>query len=160
MTIFNKKGMTLFIAVVIMGILLLISFAAANIALKGTIFASSGRDSQYAYYAAEAGMECAIYWDSKPAVSAFDPTAIGSSVTCANQTSSTGDLISGTTTTAIVGNATYSRFGFKLDEGVNPTDACAIITVNKVGATTHIYSRGYNNCTGGRRVERGIEVTY
>ena len=56
-SIFNsgkQAGMTLFIAVTVMGILLFISFAVTNIVLKGTIFASSGRDSQFAFYAADA----------------------------------------------------------------------------------------------------------
>ena len=71
----NKKGITLFIAIVIMGILLFISFAVINIAIKGSLFASSGRDSQYAFYAADSGVECALYWDSKVKPSAFSTGA-------------------------------------------------------------------------------------
>ena len=71
----GQKGMTLFIAIAIMGILLLIMFAVVNISIKATQFASSGRDSQFAFYAADAGMECALYWDSRFDPSFFDPAS-------------------------------------------------------------------------------------
>ena len=75
----KNRGMTLFIAVTIMGILLLVSFAIINISIKGSQFATSGRDSQFAFYAADAGLECAVYWDSKTT----SPFNIGSSATWA-----------------------------------------------------------------------------
>src|SRR3989338_7115501 len=92
----NKKGITLFIAVVIMGILLLISFAVINITLKATLFASSGKASQYAFFAADAGIECAIYWDSKFEPSKFDVSANGSPINCGGHSISTGQNFFGT----------------------------------------------------------------
>jgi hypothetical protein len=67
----SEKGITLFIAIVIMSILLFISFAVVNITIKGNLFASSGRDSQLAFFAADSGIECDLYWDSKVNPSAF-----------------------------------------------------------------------------------------
>lgn len=61
----NQKGMTLFISIVIMGILLFITFAVVNITIKSTLFANSGKESQLAFFAADSGIECALYWDSK-----------------------------------------------------------------------------------------------
>lgn len=90
--------MTLFIAVTIMGALLFVSFAVVNITIKSTIFASSGRDSQLAFYAADAGLECALYWDSVPAVSKFDPVTAGGSINCGGGTLTAGSGISGTST--------------------------------------------------------------
>lgn len=169
----NRRGMTLFIAVVIMGILLFISFAVVNIALKGTIFASLGRDSQYAFYAADAGAECALYWDSKPTNgSAFATSSAGvSSISCAGLSVQTNDEISGTTTRALIGNGgdanPTSRFGMVFNlVGNNPSNSCAVVTVTKYyegsNLKTYIKSRGYNTCdiSNSRRVERGVEVTY
>jgi Tfp pilus assembly protein PilX len=169
----NEKGITLFIAVVIMAILLFISFAVLNISLKANLFASSGRDSQYAFYAADAGLECALYWDSKHPTygSAFATTTDGSPINCGGTLStpnsiSTGNTISGTTTTTHIGNMGWgvaSVFGFVLNKGVNQASSCAIVTVIKnTDDTTSIQSRGYNTCdtTNPRRVERGIYVTY
>lgn len=97
----SQRGMTLFIAVTIMAILLLISYAVANIAVKGTQFATSGRDSQIAFYAADAGLECALYWDSKH--DSFATSTSGSPIDCGDSSISTDMAILGTTTLALVG---------------------------------------------------------
>lgn len=163
----KNRGMTLFISVIIMGILLLISFALVNITLKNTLFASSGRDSQYAFYAADAGVECAVYWDSKFDPSKFATSTSGSPISCAGNSISTGQAILGTTTLVMIGGGgsgnPTSAFGFVMSQGINPTSYCAIVTVTKnINGTTYIKSRGYNTCdiSNPRRVERGVEVTY
>lgn len=172
----KTRGMTLFIAIVIMSILLFISFAVVNIVIKGTLFASSGRDSQYAFYAADAGIECASYWDTKY-ITGYDPFSgypiygsafatstsggAGSPIICAGHTLSNGSVISGTTTkTTIIGGTSAdptSVFGFVMDQGLNPVNICAIVIVGKYyedadhdgqldTLKTHIESRGYNTC--------------
>lgn len=168
-----KRGMTLFIAIVVMGILLFISFAVVNITVKGSLFATLGRDSQYAFYAAEAGVECALYWDSKPTDGSAFATSTSGTITCANQTISTGtqNPITGTSTASSFigggGDANQtSKFGLTFTNGNNPVNSCAIVTVRKYyeGSVlkTYIKSRGYNSCgiSDSRRLERGIEVTY
>lgn len=164
----KNKGMTLFIAVTVMAILLLISYAVANIALKGTQFATSGRDSQFAFYAADAGLECALYWDSK--LDSFATSTSGSPISCGGSSLANNAIISGTTTLTRIGGGgdanQTSVFGFTMNvSGTNPVPHCAIVTIRKyyVGQnlTTYIKSRGYNTCDDNpRRVERGIEVTY
>lgn len=97
----SSKGITLFIAVTIMAILLFISFAVVNISIKSTLFASAGRDSQLAFYAADAGLDCAIYWDSK-----FEPSKFsvnGSTISCGGTTITSGSDILGTSTDALIG---------------------------------------------------------
>ncbi len=166
----NQSGMTLFIAVTIMGILLFLSFAVVNITIKGTLFASLGKDSQFAFYAADAGLECALYWDSK--MDSFSTTTLGSprTISCAGQSiSGTGASLYGTTTTSRIGaggdtNPT-SVFSFLLTSS-NTSSSCAVVTVYKYysgsNLRTVIKSRGYNTCDMGnpRRLERGLEVSY
>ena len=171
----KRAGMTLFIAVVIMSILLFISFAVINIAITGTIFASLGRDSQYAFYAADAGIECALYWDTKFDPSKFDPSADGSPINCAGTSISTDtqSVPTNPPQSSIIGgdkainnpiSPNTSIFYFDLNQGLNTVPYCAIVTVTKdsVLGTTHIYSKGYNTCdtSNPRRVERGLEVNY
>jgi len=171
----NKKGMTLFIAIVIMSILLFISFAVVNITIKSTLFASLGRDSQYAFYAADAGIECAIYWDSRYDPSKFAPSTagtLGPATSCAgNPPISTGSQTVPTnpSQSSIIGgneainNSNTSIFYFTMNQGANPVPHCAIVTVTKnIDGSTYIKSRGYNTCdtSNPRRVERGVEVTY
>lgn len=163
----NQAGVTLFMAITIMAVLLFVSFVVINIAIKSTLFASSGRDSQHAFYAADAGIECAMYWD-RQSVSKFDITTPGSSINCAGMTINTGTQIQGTTTGVvnIIGGNSVTRssiFGFNLNGGNNPSNACVIVNVIKnLDGTTYIKSRGYNTCdtSNGRRVERGVEVLY
>lgn len=169
----KNKGMTLFIAVTIMGILLFISFAVMNIVLKGTLFASSGRDSQFAFYAADAGLECASYWDSQSNTFATSTSGDGLDFKCAGSSDiNSNQTISGTSTLSRIGgggNANpTSIFGFVMNQagqGDNPVSHCAIVTVTKYYAgsrlMTYINSRGYNTCdASSRRIERGIEITY
>ena len=159
--------MTLFISIVVMSILLLVSFAVINITLKATLFASSGKASQYAFFAADAGIECAIYWDSKFEPSKFDISSTGSPINCGGALISNGQNIPGITTQTMIGGGgnenRTSTFYFTLNQGSNPVPYCAIVMVTKnADGSTNIYSRGYNTCDTShpRRVERGVEVTY
>ena len=164
----KQRGMTLFIAISIMSILLFISFAIINITIKGTIFASSGRDSQFAFYAADTGMECAIYWDSKS--DSFATSTSGSPISCGGSSLVFNSAITGTSTLTRIGGGgdanQTSTFGFVMNQGLNQVNHCAIVTVRKYysGTTllTYVKSRGYNTCdtSNSRRIERGIEVTY
>jgi len=160
-----KWGVTLLISIIVMGILLIISFAVTNITLKATLFASSGKDSQYAFYAADSGLECAIYWDSRFDPSKFATSTSGSPISCAGVAISNGQAIPGTTTQTMIGGggsaSPTSIFYFTLDQGANPVPYCAMVTVTKnTDGSTYIKSRGYNTCDTSnlRRVERGIEI--
>lgn len=173
-------GFSLFIAVIVIGALLIISFTVTNISVKETSFSTSNRESQYAIFAADTGIECAIYWDAKanPNQSAFATSApFGTSINCAgNPPIITGSQnpILGTTTISRIGGGgdlnPTSVFGFSLNNGSNPVNSCVIVTVlkdytgpgNTVPLLTRISSYGYNTCdiNNPRRVERGIEVKY
>ncbi len=56
----SKKGFTLLVAIVTTTMLFIVSFAVVNIALKLLILTYSNQESQFAFYNAESGMECAI----------------------------------------------------------------------------------------------------
>ena len=163
----KNRGITIFIAVVITSILLFISFAVANITLKSMLFSSSGKDSQHAFYAADAGLECAIYWDSKFSPSKFATSTSGGSIICADNSITDNQSIPGITDPTLIGGGGSSNptsiFYFVLNTGSEPTPYCAIVRVTKNDdGTTYVESRGYNTCdtSNPRRVERGIEATY
>lgn len=165
----SKRGFSIFIAVIVTGVLLIISFSVANISRSEVSFATTNRDSQYALFAADAGIECALYWDAKIEPSSF-ATSSASTISCNSASLSGGQAIAGTTTLSRIGGGgalnPMSVFGFSLNSAANQVNSCVIVTVNKFytgqNLTTHIFSRGYNNCTisDPRRVERGIEVRY
>lgn len=59
-----SRGFTLFYAVLITSLLLSLGLAVFNITLKELILSSDARESQNALYAADAALECSLYWDN------------------------------------------------------------------------------------------------
>ncbi len=154
----KNQGFTLLVAVMVTSLLLIVSFVVANVALKQLVISQSSEESQYAFYNAESGMECAIYWDFEGGVSQFDISAPGS-VNCNSQfiTTDSQTLPPPAVGLSRIGAAASSIFS------INFTKGCAIVTVTKdVSGDTTIESTGYNTCVAGsiRRLERGVELTY
>lgn len=77
----TNSGFTLFIALIVSSLLLAIGFSLSTIILKQLVFANSGKESQLAFYAADSGAECALYWDRKniDGLTDFDGTFTASS---------------------------------------------------------------------------------
>lgn len=149
-----KSGFTLFLAVVIVGVLLFIVAGIVNLAVRQSFISTAGRDSQIAFYAADSGLECALFWDIKNppgGVSAFD-ISTGSTINCNQDASNPGNQW-------VVGGSSISVFNITF----LPNLWCASVKVTKnTNNTTSIESSGYNTCGSGspRRVERAIRATY
>ncbi len=150
----SERGFTLFIAIITTSILLMVSFVVANIVLKQINSIYIAQQSQYAFYAAESGVECAMYWDLKntTGVSAFDPTipvspATRSVIYCNGIDQTVGGL-----------GTDYATSTFTIDP---LSSGCVEVSVGKYQTLTVIESRGYNTCvSGSRRFERAFTVTY
>lgn len=143
-----NRGFTLLVAVLVSGVLLSIALAIFNITVKELLLSSSGRDSQFAFYAADSGAECALYWDQKGGgFSTSTPVSI-------NCNGANIPDIGG------IGYDNAMVFQFEVD------GFCAIVSVTKAEShpRTKIESRGYNttcdNTLNPRRIERAIRVTY
>lgn len=155
-----KRGIALYIAITVTGALVLVSYAIIEIALKQIAISSIGRDSQQAFYAADTGAECAVYWDIKnptnPGISAF-ATDTPNAINCNNQPQPI-------TFVPVVFNNQSGTSTFRMLFGTDPY--CADVTVGKsyVGSNrkTTIESRGYNTCdtTAPQRVERAVRISY
>lgn len=155
MSMRTDRGITLLISIIITATLLLVATAIANIALKQLIIASSGRESQYAFYAADTGIECAIYWDvqNPSGFSAFS-TSTASYINCNQNASNPANP-----SPSLVGGTITSNFTITF----LPDPYCAKVSVTKNDdGTTIIESLGYNTCdtSNSRRVERAVRVTY
>ena len=59
----RQRGFTLLLAALVSSIVVAIGTSIFVIAQKQLILSSISRDSQYAFYAADTGAECALYWD-------------------------------------------------------------------------------------------------
>jgi len=158
-----KRGFTLLIAVLATSIILSISLGIFDVITKEIKLASLGRESQIAFYAADAGLECAFYWEIRhpnSTESAFKKTTDGQNITCGGKET-------------LVGKDTTSSFFLPLG------DYCAEVTVEKLvnlvnDDKTTITSRGYNvpfvdsetgtgtgkcGTDSARRVQRAIKLT-
>lgn len=59
----KNKGFVLLFSVLISSLVLAVGISVISIALKQVVLSGSGRDSQYAFYVANTGAECALFWD-------------------------------------------------------------------------------------------------
>lgn len=141
----NKKtGFTLLVSIIVTSMLLIISFVVVNVAYKQLVLANFNQESQYAFYNADSGIECAVYWDFKGGVSAFN-APISPTINCGGQLAPTST--SGATTTFSVN---LTRGYVTVDVGKHPN------------GLTIISSKGYNTSAVGstRKLERGETLTY
>jgi len=58
----HNSGFVLLYAVLVSGIILSVGLSLMNLITKQITLSSIGRNSQFAYYAADAGKRCAFYW--------------------------------------------------------------------------------------------------
>ena len=161
----THRGFALLVAVIFMSVMLTFGLALGSLAYKQTILASNAVESQYAFYAADAALECALYADRQ--TGAFNPypasqPTLGSiaPVACAGAQASPQSM----TWNA---NVWIIKYQISLDS------RCADVTVYKQGKSTpgvpgtDIYAQGYDvscatvNAPGGTRyVSRGLWAYY
>ncbi len=60
----QNNGFVMAFSLLLSSIVLALAFGIFNLLLKQISLTSSTKDSQIAFYAADAGMECALYWDT------------------------------------------------------------------------------------------------
>lgn len=133
----TNRGVVLLISVLVASVALAVGFGVYNRTYKELLFASFWKQTQTAFAAADAGLECVMYWDLHPAASA---SCMGATVAGWNP------LLNATANFTIA----------------TPLCVSIEITKNAVSPLTTIKARGYNTCDASnpRRVERGLRVDY
>jgi hypothetical protein len=58
-----QRGFTLLFASLIGSLMFSLGIAIAHLSLKEIVFSSAGKQSETAFFAADTGIECALYWD-------------------------------------------------------------------------------------------------
>lgn len=168
----NKKGFTLLFAVLVSVLMLSVGASIVNLSVKQIILSGSSRESQYAFYAANTGIECVYYWDLNPPAagrvfatsSASVPLSSTDDITCIGRSIyddyEENVVIQGLEVTDDGGGFATSEFWLTFDEVGYPY--CAYVIVKKNGGETQIHSYGYNTCDldNPRRIERGLRVNY
>ncbi len=167
----QESGFTLLLASLIAALLLSIGLSMFTIAQKQIILSSLGRDSQYAFYAADSGAECALYWDFK---NAFNTETATHNAKCNMQIiGEYNPQVSNTPEDLVLGGKPYIAGKMTTDFYFEQNNKCVNVTVTKkVGAdgrvSTEINSKGYSTgCTSdgtpiinSRTLERAVRLRY
>lgn len=167
----GNRGFTLLIAALISSVVLALGVSIFEIAIKQVTLSSIGRDSQFAFYAADTGAECALYWDIRHSVfgTSTPPDTVPhfqSGITdpkCDEQSLNVGPA-------ALPTSYPYTR-SFQFE----PNGKCAQVQVEKCGTSdcdpdfpnihTIIHADGYNTTCGvvdtsPRALQRSVELHY
>ncbi len=170
-----KRGYTILFAVLVSSILLTIGVSIVFISRKQIIITGSARESQFAFYAANAGLECVMFHDYfNGAVFATSSSQPSASVPfdCNGQTITAIGSKTGATATW---EGDKYRFEFSMPVDIT-AGSCATVRIDKYKARatgqmkTVVESRGYNlgyqaatpDCLGrhAAKVERAIRASY
>lgn len=122
----NEKGVALLFAVLLVSALLLVTLGIASVSYRETLFAVEARDSGISFFAADTGIECALYLDSNQVFATSSPSG-----TCRN-------------TSIVFIPTTSSAYTFALPVG---TGACTEVFIDKGyngGTETEVRAFGYN----------------
>lgn len=146
----QKRGFTLLLSVLVASLMLILAGSMFNLVRKEIILSSLGRDSQYAFYAADSALECALYWDFQQ--QAFSYPSGGPVVVCHGVT---------------VGAVSYQGLEIPMELQFDGDGYCQKIKVTKHASypRTTIEARGYNTTCANlsnnlRSLERAVAVNY
>jgi hypothetical protein len=164
----EQRGFTLLLAALVASIVLSLGTSIYEIAQKEVALSSIGRDSQFAFYAADTIAECALYWDFRysyfASTTPADPAA--QNPTCDGQVLNAQGRSGG--------SYPYTMTSAQIDlfSDTRATGGyCAQVAVTKsLDPQTHairttIHGDGYNvNCasllTAPQALQRSVELTY
>lgn len=159
----TQRGFALLIAIIFMSVMLSFGLALGSLGYKQQVLASSAIESQYAFYATDAALECALYADQQQSLFTFPaiPPALAPAIMCDNVAPFSSAILSYTAGVQWVITERLS-----LDAGKH----CADITIYKPApgsGATYVFSQGYDvSCTtvnspaGARFVSRGESARY
>ena len=157
-----QRGFALLISVIFMSVMLSFGLSLGSLGYKQQVLASSAVESQYAFYAADAALECALYADQRQNLFAYtsNMSAPPPLMTCDAAAPVSASVLSHTEDQWVIATR------LSLDGGKR----CADVTVYKPSpgsGTTYLFSQGYNvSCAtvgspgNARYVSRGIQARY
>lgn len=145
----HQPGFVILFTILIAAIIMTMGLGIYSIAVRQTALSGTAREAGQAFYAADAGVECALSAQQKGAF------AGGISIMCNGETV--------TIPVSEVGNPSV----FSINLGTSKNGSCAVVTVITDVTSRRIISQGYNLCLSGspsiknpRLVERDLDVVY
>lgn len=178
----TNQGFTLFVAIMVTSTLLIVSMGIIALAYRENIITSAARESQFAFYAADTGADCAIYWDVVGTSNGLDPYPVSAftnlksdgtgwtaNFDCNHDSANPANRFT-------IGHVHANGFSTSTTFAIKflPDAYCAEVTVVKSDSgQTKIESLGFNtgaignpsktscgNPATGHRVQRAVRVTY
>jgi hypothetical protein len=156
----KNRGFVLLFAVTLAAVFLSIALGISEVALKENNFSTSAKNTNDAFFAADTGEECALYYDN-------------SSDSTKNAFTGTGSMNCNGLPITITGTGSPANIWTFVVSGLGSTGkACTKVTVDKssdvvLPATTAITASGYNNGSGSgvcnplpSAVERVLQTSY
>ena len=158
-TIHDERGFTVLLAALVASITLAIGVSIFEITQKQIILSSLGRDSQFAFYTADTGAECALYWDVRRGLfGTSTPPVFQSGITDPKCDGQSLNILPTTLPTS----HPYTR-SFQLEPG----GFCSQVSVKKdvMNPRTVIHADGFSTkCsdigTSPRTLQRSVELHY
>ena len=144
-------------AVTLSALVLAMALGVSDIAFRELQFGTSARDTNEAFFAADIGYECALYYD-QPSTRLFPHFTEDPSPPSVPNPECAGYGV-------VVFPTDTNEWEFTLHDLGQTEQACAKVTVDKSTPNTIITSNGYNvgnqNCEPvANSVERQLEITY
>jgi hypothetical protein len=147
----KNNGFVLLYTMIVSSIILAVALGIVSVALKETQFSTSAKATNEAFFAADTGAECALFYD-KTTNNAFNDPSI--EMNCAYVTV----------------NRTFSgnTWSFSLGYLGDSLYSCANVTLTRDAGKTTVISKGYNKASFdgsycnpvSNSVERELKVTY
>lgn len=177
----KKKGFALLVAILISSVVLAIGLSMLNITLKQYVFSGIGRESEIAFYATDAGMECVLYWDTSlppqggildigDTTNALDCMGVSATLDKGNSVIDSGEEITAEFDWQNNGqNVCTKIYLTKYFDATNPVPMgvpgpSGLISCPANATCTRLEARGYNrgcnDLTSPRVVERALRATY
>ena len=159
----GNRGFTLLLAALVASIVLALGTSIFQLAQKELTLSSIGRDSQFAFYAADTGAECALYWDVRHQSFPTSPSRTAD-ISCDNQDKTTTVTTSGD---GIISTFQFAPNGYCVNVSVNKSTNVdtgdVATTVHADGFSTHVTDP--NTCTAAikadrRALQRSVELKY
>ncbi len=143
----EEKGFVLLFVALLSAVILAVGLEGADIAYREINFSTSARAANEAFFAADTGIECTLYYD-KSTNNYFVQHNSSPTINCANN--------------AIPLPDSYPFWSFTVPNLNSDGKGCAIVTVDKTDSTrTVINSKGYNTCaSSSNQVERELNVEF
>lgn len=137
-----KKGITLLLSVFVSSMVLTLGLGVFTLLFSEVEFSGTAKESLTAFYAADSGIECALFWDIQK--NAFATSLSNSTINCDGDSRTFNPSVG------------FVSFNIPFDNG-----SCATVEVTKSASTTIIVSQGKNICVSSpKTVQRGLKVNY